>query len=98
MSSRLSKTCARFAVIGILGAAALYPGYARLKNFNRKVEHLSREIEVIEYENEVLREEIKALREDPFYAEKHAREMGLTREGEKVFRVRFIEEEDSHED
>ncbi len=97
MSSRLSKACARFTAIGILGVAALYPGYARLKNFNRKVELLSREIEVIEHENEVLREQIKALRDDPFYAEKHAREMGLTREGEKVFRVRFIEEENNED-
>ena len=99
MSSRLSKTCARFTVIGILGAAALYPGYVKLRNFNQKVERLTGEISAIEEENRALREEIKALREDPFYVEKQAREMGLTRKGEKVFRVRFIDDEgDNHED
>ena len=94
MSSRPSKTFAVFAAVGILGAAALYPGYVKLRNFNEEVERLKAETAAIEEENRALREEIRAFREDPFYIEKQARELGLTKEGEKVFRVRFIDEEE----
>ncbi len=97
MSSRLSKTFARFALVGFLGAAALYPGFLKLRNFNLKLESLREEIASIEEDNRRLEEEIKALREDPFYIESHAREMGLTKEGERVFRIKFIEDEDNED-
>jgi cell division protein FtsB len=92
MSSRLSKIFARVVLAGFLGAAALYPGFLKLRNFNLKLESLKEEIASIEEDNLRLEEEIKALREDPFYIESHAREMGLTKEGEKVFRIKFIED------
>jgi cell division protein FtsB len=91
MSSRTSKIFAVFVLAGAVGAAALYPGYVKMRAFNEKIEKLTVEITEAEKENRALREQIKALREDPFYIEKQAREMGLTKEGEKVFRIKFIE-------
>ncbi len=92
MPSRLSKTFARVVLVVFLGTAALYPGFLKLRNFNLKLESLKEEISSIEEDNLRLEEKIKALREDPFYIESHAREMGLTKEGERVFRIKFLED------
>ncbi len=92
MSSRLSKICVRLLLAGAVVVVLLYSGSARLRSFNRKLEALGEEITEIERENKLLQSEIDALREDPFFIERQAREMGLTKEGEKVFNVRFIEE------
>lgn len=94
-SSRLSRFFAWIVLAGAIWAAALYPGRARLSAFYEKMSVLEDETELLKRENEALREEIQALREDPFFMEKRAREMGLTKEGEVIFSIRFTEESES---
>ena len=87
------KVFTRVVIIAVFTLAVLYPGYRKLRVFNEQVRVLEQEIEITELKNRQLREQIKALKEDAFFIEKRAREMGMIKEGEKIYRIRFREEE-----
>ena len=75
------------------GAVLLYPGYLHLREFRHRLEQLKVDVSVLEEKKRGLEEEIDALQKDSFYFEKLAREMGLIKDGEVVYKV--IEEESS---
>ena len=89
----LGKILFKIALFIIAGAIFLYPGYRRLRIFGQKLERLKENVRVLEEKNRELKEEIEALEKDSFYLEKLAREMGLVKDGEVVYKIREEEGE-----
>lgn len=84
-------------VLAALPVVFLYPGYRHRKMLSKRVELLKADIKALGQKNRKLREEIEALKKDSFYLEKLAREMGLVKEGEIVYKVTIEEEENEGE-
>ncbi len=74
------------------GTIFLYSGYRLLRVYIQRLERLKEEVRVLEEKKRELTEEIEAREDDSFYLEKLAREMGLIKDGEVIYR--FREEED----
>lgn len=69
-----------------------YSGYRLLRVYRQRLERLKEEVRVLEEKKRGLIEEIEAREDDSFYLEKLAREMGLTKDGEVIYRI--TEQED----
>ena len=74
------------------GTIFLYSGYRLLRVYRQRLDKLKEEVRVLEEKKRELTEEIEAREDDSFYLEKLAREMGLIKDGEVIYR--FREEED----
>ncbi len=74
------------------GTIFLYSGYRLLRVYRQRLEQLKEEVRVLEEKKRELTEEIEARENDPFYLEKLAREMGLIKDGEVIYRIREGEE------
>jgi len=63
-------------------------GFLALRQSQKEIEKLRQEISQINAENKELAEHVKALKSDPKLIERIAREeMGLARQGEKIFKL-----------
>ena len=63
-------------------------GFLAMRRNQKEIEKLRQEITQINAENKGLAEHVKALKSDPKLIERIAREeMGLARQGEKIFRL-----------
>ncbi|MBU0533747.1 MAG: septum formation initiator family protein [Candidatus Omnitrophica bacterium] len=66
----------------------LIPNYSTLVRYQEDYEALNIQINELEKENENLKIEIRKLKTDPLYIEKIARkELGMTRQGEIIYRI-----------
>jgi cell division protein FtsB len=76
---------------GLLGGFLMYlliPNYSTLTRYREDREALDIRIKELEKENKNLKTEVEKLKTDPLYIEKIARkELGMTRQGEIIYRI-----------
>ncbi len=75
-------------LILIMGGFLLYPGHLQLRQFRERRRELDGGNERLKESIENLKKEAYRLKTDPIEIERLAREMGLARPGEIIYRVK----------
>ena len=78
----------KLAISVAVAAAVLLPGYRYLRTLSGELARLKEEVVCLEQKNRELKRKIEQMENDAFYVEKLAREMGLVKEGEVVYRIK----------
>ena len=82
-------------IISLVVLFIFLPSYTRMQDLQQKNADYEKQIEALKRDNAKLLEENRLLEEDPEYLEKVGREkMGLIREGEVVYKITPITEEE----